>query len=103
MASLALKAGLNTDILGQSFRRANVPAAEQANIIDTLVVLGQRYGVNLDDIQKRVGNWSTRLDALGLTLQEQLTLTAMARAEGRLMGDVSKRNGGRDRSLGWEA
>ena len=88
VARLALQAGLNTDILGQSFRRANVPAEEQADIIDTLTVLGQRYGVDLDDIQKRVGNWSTRMDALGLSMKQSVTLTAIARSEGRLMGDV---------------
>ena len=88
IATLALKAGLNTDILGQSFRRANTSAEEQVDVIDTLTVLGQRYGVNLDDIQKRVGNWSTRMEALDLNLKESVTLTAIARSEGRLMGDV---------------
>ena len=88
IATLALKAGLNTDILGQSLRRANVPMEKQGEVIDTLTVLGQRYGVDLDDIQKRVGNWSTRMDALGLSMKESVTLTAIARSEGRLMGDV---------------
>ena len=90
LATKALKAGLNTDTLGKSVRGFNVTGADQERLIDKLVVLGQSYGANLDKLQTDVGRYKDDMDGLNLSMDQQLTLAALAESENRKLRDVVK-------------
>ena len=88
LATKALKAGLNTDILGKSIKSFNVVGAEQERLVDKLVTLGQSYGANLTQLQTDVGRYKGDLDALGLSMDQQITLAALAQSENQKLRNV---------------
>lgn len=84
----ALKAGIQGDEVAKSFRGAGLGAAEARQAIDLLTVLSERYGASADRIAAGVGRYKDRLDALGLSYAEQVTLVAKAESEGRRASQV---------------
>ncbi len=88
LATKALKAGLNTDTLGKSIKSFNVTGGEQERLIDKLVTLGQSYGANINQLQTDIGRYKGDLDALGLSMDQQITLAALAQSENQKLRNV---------------
>ena len=57
-------------------------------MFDLLTVLGEKYGVDLDKLIMKTGEHAERLEALNLTWEQQMVVSALARSENRLVSDV---------------
>ena len=99
LAEKALKAGIDTAVLGGSIRRFNLVGAEQEALIDKLIVAGQAYGANVNSIQGDIGRYGGKLDELGLSMDEQIALAAVAQSENAKLRTVVREL--KDGTGGW--
>ena len=99
LAEKALKADIDTSALGGTIRRYNLVGAEQEAVIDKLIVAGQAYGANINSIQGDLGRYGGKLDELGLSMDEQIALAAVAQSENARLREVVREL--KDGTGGW--
>ena len=99
LAEKALKADVDTSALGGTIRRYNLVGAEQEKVIDKLIVAGQAYGANINSIQGDLGRYGGKLDELGLSMDEQIALAAVAQSENARLREVVREL--KDGTGGW--
>ena len=99
LAEKSLKAGLDTAVLGGSIRRFNLVGGEQEALIDKLIVAGQSYGANVNSLQTDIGKYGGELEKLGLSMDEQIALVAVAQSENSRLRTVVREL--KDGTGGW--
>ena len=81
LAEKALQANIDTATLGGTIKAFNLEGAEQEAVIDKIIVAGQAYGANINSLQTDIGRYKSDLDELGLSMDEQIALAAIAQQE----------------------